>query len=54
VAKIAVSSTKAAVVFFGVGSSLVYIKYRVGPVTLPCGTPASVFLEVVISSLNFT
>jgi hypothetical protein len=30
------------------------MRYRTGPKTLPCGKPASVFLKVVISSLNFT
>jgi hypothetical protein len=55
VAKIAVSSAEVAVaVLSDVGRSLLYISYRMGSKTLPCGTPASVFLRVVISSLNFT
>jgi hypothetical protein len=37
-----------------VGRSLVLTGYMTGPKTLPCGKPASVFLKVVISSLNFT
>lgn len=35
VAKIAASSAKAAVVLSDVGRSLVYMKYRAGPKTLP-------------------
>jgi hypothetical protein len=54
VAKIAVSSAKAAVVLSDVRRSLVEIRYRTGPKTLTCGTPASVFLDVVILFLNFT
>jgi hypothetical protein len=55
VAKIAVSSANIAVlVLSNVRSWLVSIRYRTGPKTLPCGTPASVSLKVVISSLNFT
>jgi hypothetical protein len=33
---------------------LVLIRYRMGPKTLPCDTPATVVLKVVILSLNFT
>jgi hypothetical protein len=41
VAKIAVSSAKVAVVVAeGVARSAVYMRYRNGPRTLPCGTPA--------------
>jgi hypothetical protein len=40
-AGIAVSSAKVAVVVAGeVGRSAVYMRYRNGPRTLPCGTPA--------------
>jgi hypothetical protein len=54
-AKIAVSSEKVAVVVLSdVERSLVYTIYRTGPKTLPCGTPASVFLKIVIPSMNFT
>jgi hypothetical protein len=53
VAKIAVSPLKVAVVVLSdVGRSLVLTGYRTGPETIPCGTPASVFLKVVISLLN--
>jgi len=39
--RIAVSSAKVAVVLFArVGRSAVLIRYRRGPSTLPCGTPA--------------
>jgi hypothetical protein len=29
----------------GVGKSLVYRRYRIGPSTLPCWTPACIFLR---------
>jgi hypothetical protein len=55
VAKIAVSSAKVAVVVLSdVVRSLVWITCRTGPKTLPFGTPALVFLHVVVLSLNFT
>jgi hypothetical protein len=55
VAKIAVSSAKTAVVVLSdVGRSLVYIRYRMGPKTLPCSTPATIFLMFVVSCLNLT
>jgi hypothetical protein len=55
VAKTAVSLAKVAIVVLSdVGSSLVCIRRRIGPKTLPCCTPASVFLKVLIPSLNST
>jgi hypothetical protein len=48
VAKIAESSAKVAVVLSGVGRSLVCIRYRMGPKTLPCGTPASDRLLILL------
>jgi hypothetical protein len=55
VAKIAASWAKVAIVVLSdVGRSLLYTRYRMRSKTLPCGTPVSVFLKVVISSLNIT
>jgi hypothetical protein len=50
VVKIAVSSVKVAVVLSDVGRSLVYLRYKTGSKTLPCSTPALVFLKIVIST----
>jgi hypothetical protein len=55
VVNIAVSSAKVKdVVLPDVGRSLVQMSYRTGNKTLPCGTLVSIFLKVVVSSLNFT
>jgi hypothetical protein len=52
-ANIAVSSAKGVVVVL-CDIRRWLMGYTAGPKTLPCGTPLLCFLQVVISSLNFT
>lgn len=54
-AKMTVSSTKVAIVLFSISQisliSLVYSRYKTGPNTLPCGTPA--LISVSLQSLYY-
>jgi hypothetical protein len=42
------------VVLFDIVRSLVYIRCRTGLKKIPCVTPASVFVKIIILSLKFS